>query len=157
MTLVTLALMKKQQETRRVLSQETLNNTEPWLEISPRKYLGRCNRKPVCHTHLHTSTKLLRLNHTNLQFCENSKRLAGLRRYDFVTGSLKQCVLLPLIPRWGVVLVRGPSQYSQILVGRKSQMPWHDIKTWCDAPSVQQEYSEPFAFWTKYIQKTSLH
>jgi hypothetical protein len=96
----------EQQETRRVLSQETLNNTEPWLETSAQKYLGRCKREPVCHTHLHTSTKLFRLNHTNLQFCENSKRLAGLRGYDFVTGSLKQCVLLPSILRRRMILVK---------------------------------------------------
>jgi hypothetical protein len=90
--------MKKQQVTRRFLSQETLNNTEPRLDTSPRKYLGRCNGEPPCHTHLYTSTKWFRLK-TNLQFWVNSNRKDELRRYDYVPGSLKQCALLPPIPQ----------------------------------------------------------
>ena len=97
---VGLLLNKKQQQTPRVLSKETLNNDGARLEASARTSVTRLSqRSGVSKSSVQAATKLLRLKPYKFTVVRNSRRQTVLRKYGCVTGSVKQCVVVTL-NRW---------------------------------------------------------
>ena len=78
-------LNRKRQQTRGLLSEETLDDTRAWLEASRRKSWRRLSQE----TGVSKSSV-----QANLQLCKNSRRQTARRGYGFVTGSVRQCVIL---------------------------------------------------------------
>jgi len=72
-------VLKKPQQTRRVLSKETLEDIAR-LEASPRKYRRGLSQDPECRSHLYKQTQnYFAWIHTHLHLCNKSRRHTILR------------------------------------------------------------------------------
>ena len=87
-------LNKKRQQTRRLMSEETLDDNGA-LIATPRRPLRWLSHQPrVSKSHVHAATKSRRLKPCRFTFVHNLKKQTMLRGYSFATGSVRQCVIL---------------------------------------------------------------
>jgi hypothetical protein len=90
-------LEKKQEWTLHFFQEETLDDVGMRLEASWKSW-WYCQRNLVHQSHLHMEAQNLCFwDITNLHLCRNSERHIALPEYGYVTGSLKQCVVLRFI------------------------------------------------------------
>lgn len=88
-------LKKRRVQTRRVLSEETLDGIGVRSQARPRTSVRQLPKKPDYQSHVHKQPQYSFIwCHTNLQVCKNSWMPTALQGYGFVTGSVMQFLVV---------------------------------------------------------------